>query len=56
MTESIANDVSVNRLHPCQGGCAIELHAATTLDAYVALCPLLARKRPDHYEPSIYRT
>lgn len=33
-----------------------ELLGATTLDAFDALSTLLATKRPDHYEPSLYRT
>lgn len=33
-----------------------ELLGATTLDAFSALSDLLAAERPDHYEPSLYRT
>lgn len=33
-----------------------ELLGATTLNAFTALSTLLAAKRPDHYEPSLYRT
>ena len=33
-----------------------ELLHVTTLDAFARLCDLLADERPDHYEPSIYRT
>jgi hypothetical protein len=33
-----------------------ELLGATTLDAFAALSALLAARRPDHYEPSLYRT
>lgn len=33
-----------------------ELLGATTLDAFAALATLLATRRPDHYEPSLYRT
>lgn len=43
-----ADFISVRRL--------AELLGATTLDAFVALSGLLAARRPDRYEPSIYRT
>jgi hypothetical protein len=33
-----------------------ELLGATTLNAFTALSALLAAKRPNHYEPSLYRT
>ena len=33
-----------------------ELLGATTLNAFAALPELLATSRPDHYEPSVYRT
>jgi hypothetical protein len=33
-----------------------ELLQASSLDAYAELCDLLAEERPDHFQPSVYRT
>ena len=46
--ERNADFISVRRLS--------ELIGAITLDAFAALSALLAAKRPDRYEPSLYRT
>jgi hypothetical protein len=43
-----ADFISVRRLS--------ELIGASTLDAFAALSALLTAKRPDRYEPSLYRT
>ncbi len=43
-----ADFISVRRLS--------ELLGSTTLEAFAALCELLATQRPDAYEPSLYRT
>lgn len=43
-----ANYISMRRL--------AELLHASSLDAYAALCDLLAEERPDNFQPSVYRT